>query len=279
MRVICFMVLMLVAAASGLAAGVPADHPDIAGWADAVASYAPGQAVDSEWQKPEMALGPAGGAVYDVVSLGRSGSIVLEFFTPLVRGPGWDFAVFENSFSEYFLELAWAEVSSDGETFVRFPGVSLTPGPVPAFGAVQPADVAGFAGLYPLGLGTPFDLDALVNDPAVVSGAVDVDQIRYVRLLDIVGDGSEFDSEGRPIYDPYPTTGSAGFDLQAVAVRGEERTDDAGYPSDGEPGGAGGGPAPESSGSAGVGGCSAGSGAGWSLALLAAGAAWLRRRR
>jgi len=33
-----------------------------------------------------------------------------------------------------------------------------------------------------------------------------------------VGDGSNLDSLGEVIYDPYPTSGSAGFDLDAVGV-------------------------------------------------------------
>ena len=39
-----------------------------------------------------------------------------------------------------------------------------------------------------------------------------------IRLIDIVGDGSATDASGDPIYDPFPTVGSAGFDLDAVAV-------------------------------------------------------------
>ena len=48
--------------------------------------------------------------------------------------------------------------------------------------------------------------------------------MQYVRLIDVVGDGSTFDSfpaaygGPHPIYDPYPTTGSSGFDLDAVGV-------------------------------------------------------------
>jgi len=39
-----------------------------------------------------------------------------------------------------------------------------------------------------------------------------------VRTGDLVGDGSESDSFGHPIYDPHPTQTSAGFDLDAVGV-------------------------------------------------------------
>ena len=37
-------------------------------------------------------------------------------------------------------------------------------------------------------------------------------------LVDVLGDGTNLDSEGDPIYDPHPPTGSAGFDLDAIAV-------------------------------------------------------------
>ena len=42
--------------------------------------------------------------------------------------------------------------------------------------------------------------------------------IRWVRVVDVVGDGSCTDSFGNVIYDPYPTIGSGGFDLEAVGV-------------------------------------------------------------
>ena len=50
------------------------------------------------------------------------------------------------------------------------------------------------------------------------SGLLDTYNIRWVRIVDIVGDGSYFDTSGDIIYDPYPTTGSAGFDLDAIGV-------------------------------------------------------------
>jgi hypothetical protein len=43
--------------------------------------------------------------------------------------------------------------------------------------------------------------------------------IQYVRLIDVVGDGSRLDGLGQPIYDPYATAfGSGGFDVDAVGV-------------------------------------------------------------
>src|SRR5205823_3796453 len=43
-------------------------------------------------------------------------------------------------------------------------------------------------------------------------------QVSQVRIVDIPGDGRCLDSNAHPIYDPYPTQGSVGFDLDGVAV-------------------------------------------------------------
>jgi hypothetical protein len=139
----------------------------------------------------------------------------MAFPHPICDGPGADFAVFENSFSNYNLELAFVEVSSDGVNFVRFPAWSFTEeevGPY-AVGAMDPTDIEGFAGKYKAGFGTPFDLAAL---PA--SATLDLQNIRFVRIVDIVGDGGTLDSGWRPIYDPTPTYGSGGFDLDGIGV-------------------------------------------------------------
>jgi hypothetical protein len=42
--------------------------------------------------------------------------------------------------------------------------------------------------------------------------------VTHVRIVDVVGDGSARDSDGRVIWDPYPTILTAGFDLDAVGV-------------------------------------------------------------
>jgi len=52
----------------------------------------------------------------------------------------------------------------------------------------------------------------------VLSGLVDLSRISHIRIIDVVGDGSALDSTAEVIYDPYPTTGSAGFDLDALGV-------------------------------------------------------------
>lgn len=195
------------------------DSADFSGWASSVVNVSYGSNVDNQWRTPEKALGPASGTAFDIVCLGDSGSITMGFAPGIKNGPGWDFAVFENSFSDTFLELAFVEVSSDGVNFLRFPARSLTPGPVGGYGRVDPADVDGFAGKYRQGWGTPFDLSDLALDAKVLTGLVNLSAIAFVRLYDVKGDGSVYDSAGRVVYDPYPQAGSAGFDLDAVGVR------------------------------------------------------------
>ena len=182
-------------------------------WASGWTDYVVGPDAVASWQTPEKALGAAVGDSYDIVSLGNGGRITLTFDQPIVDGNGYDFAVFENSFSNTFLELAWVEVSSNGSDFYRFNNYSYTPSAVGAFGSVDPTNIHGLAGKYKQGFGTPFDLAELAG----ISG-LDLNDIGYVRLLDILGNGSEFDSLGNKIYDPYKTTGSAGFDLDAIGV-------------------------------------------------------------
>jgi hypothetical protein len=187
---------------------------NVVGWASGWEDYVVGSHCDPNWQIPGKALGEANGTSYDIVSLGRGGEITLTFECGIGAGMGYDFAVFENGFSDTFLELAYVEVSSDGVSFVRFGNDSLTEGPVGEFGSVEATDVGGFAGKYRQGYGTPFDL-ALLTD---TSGLLDTNNIKWVRIVDIIGDGSYVDTSGDAIYDPYPTTGSAGFDLDAVGV-------------------------------------------------------------
>lgn len=198
--------------------GVPLDDARIAGWADDVHDVTFGDAVTADWRDPFEAVGPAEGASEAVVSLGQGGSITLRFDTPLRNGPGDEFAVFENSFSDTFLELGRVSVSSDGFTFATFDGAARDDAPVDAFGAVDPTTVHGLAGVVRQGFGTPFDLARLEFAEPVRRGFVDLSDIRFVRVDDVVGDGRERDAWGRPIYDPFPTSGSAGFDLDGIAV-------------------------------------------------------------
>ncbi len=195
---------------------VAADAP--IAWATGWVEAEYGAEVDAAWQTPAKALGPATGAFGDICALGDGGHLTLAFDTPAADGPGPDLAVFENAFSDTFLELARVEVSSDGYTFAAFDAVSRGEEPVDAFGALDAQGVWGLAGRYRAGRGTPFDLATLRQHSQVRAGVVDLAAIRYVRLVDVVGDGRDLDAFGRPIWDPHPTAISAGFDVEAVGV-------------------------------------------------------------
>jgi hypothetical protein len=165
-----------------------------------------------------FATGPA--LSNGLVSLGDGGQAILTFPFSIKNGPGFDFAVFENSFDGIFLELAFVEVSSDGENFVRFPATSLTDtnftiGP---FDYLEATQLNNLAGKYEAGFGTPFDLEEL----SAFEG-LNVNAVTHVRLVDVIGSNmSEFcsrDAAGRKVLDPWPTPfPSCGFDLDAVGV-------------------------------------------------------------
>lgn len=178
-------------------------------------------------------LGNVMGSIH-VLSLGRNGDITLGFDITITNGPGKDFIVFENSFyindlpGKVYAELMYVEVSTDGANFARFPSISNTSNP----GSIYPNDVINLAGVWPVYAnvdtnnidpfnanvagGDAFDLQSLNSNPLVQSGLVDLQNINYVRLIDILGDGSNLDSQGNPIYDPIDLDNGA--DLDAVAV-------------------------------------------------------------
>jgi hypothetical protein len=202
--------------------GVAASNAAILCWATGWTNYAPGTNVEAQWQVPSNAVGRAQGslgglgATNGVVPLGDDGSVVLTFPAPIADGPGPDFAVFENAFSDAFLELAFVEVSSDGDTFVRFPTHCLETNWIDTYGltnATDPTAYGGFAGKHVQGTGTPFDLKLLAGTPGL-----DVRRVTHVRIVDVKGDGSNSDTYGNPVFDPHPTFGSGGFDLDAVGV-------------------------------------------------------------
>jgi hypothetical protein len=241
--------LAIVAALLVLPAGVPAGpyneagisstNPAIIGWADGYTDLMRGPMDianpglgDVTFGSPGDALGAADCNYLHVVSLGDGGQITMIFNPPITNGPGVDFAVFENGFPSIgylFAELAFVEVSTDGYTFARFPNVSLTPAPIEGYDVLDPTNVHNLAGKHPGGniypcQGTPFDLSDLTGNPLVKGGQVNLGQIRYVRVVDVIGDGSTYDdgSPVHPVYDPYPTALSqGGFDLQAIAVLNE----------------------------------------------------------
>lgn len=218
--------------AAGAVDAVALDDSRIVGWASGWRRPATfGTNLEPAWKHVERALGPATGKWDDVVSLGNGGALTFTFDAPIADGPGLDLAVFENGFSPAFLELAWVEVSSDGEHFARFPSLSLQTEVVPGYGTLDASEVGGVAGRYAGGYGTGFDLAQLADDDAVLTGRLDLGAVRYVRVVDIVGDGLALDALGNPLFDPTPTFSSAGFDVEAIAVL---RTD-AGLPREGAP--------------------------------------------
>lgn len=155
-----------------------------------------------------------------VVSLGDGGSAILTFERPITNGLGWDFAVFENSFSDDFLELAFVEVSSDGINFYRFPATSNTQDTlqIESFGIVDATKINNLAGKYRAGFGTPFDLEELNNIQQL-----NINAITHIKIIDVVGciqsAFATFDRNGNKINDPWPTPfPSSGFDLDAVGV-------------------------------------------------------------
>lgn len=165
-----------------------------------------------------MALGKAG--ENGVVSLGDGGSAILTFDAPIVNGPSWDFAIFENGFIDSFLELAFVEVSSDGQNYVRFPATSNTQDTlqIGSFGALEATEIDQLAGKYRAFYGTPFDLEVLQGTPNL-----DLNSITHIKIIDVVGNISEayaqLDHVQQKINDPWPTPfPSGGFDLDAVGV-------------------------------------------------------------
>ena len=101
------------------------DDPRFVDWASGWKDVYYGENCADEWRTPHLACGKAGTSVFDIVCLGDGGSITMTFDNAIRDGEGFDFAVFENSFDEKFLELAYVEVSSDGVNFVRFPNLSF----------------------------------------------------------------------------------------------------------------------------------------------------------
>ena len=237
---------------SGPLEGVEHDDPGITAWATGIDMHWPvGFVPEGDFSHSSAALGPAPGTPDDVVTFGNGGWAVLSFDVTIRNHDGPDLVVFENGFQEYqsgadeiFAELGFVEVSSDNVHFARFPSVSLTsawPGETGLIDATDVYNLAGkhvnnddyFTGEYYSG--TPFDLADLESHALVLSGDVDLDDIHYVKIVDVYGhsDGTVTDDatsvinpdEGIPyavdhvIFDPgNDAYGLTGFDLDAVGV-------------------------------------------------------------
>ena len=173
---------------------------------------------------PADILGIASGVPTEAVSLGDAGSVTVKFADPIYDGPDFDFAVFENGISSgdpalIFMELGFVEVSSDGINFARFGALTSRTTAVASFEETDPDDYDNLGGNRLAGTGTEFDLFELSNHPLVISGDVDLNAILYVRIEDVVGNGSRSDFMGNPIYDPFPTPFiTGGFDIDAVGA-------------------------------------------------------------
>lgn len=205
--------------------GVPAGSSAITRWVDTLGpeGYQPGTdpAIDAGFSNYREAFGAASSSTTDVVCLGRGGRITFDLGTAIADGTGADLAIYENGIAgvdTLFAELAVVSVSSDGISWVRFPTATQNDQTVAAYAQIDPVLYRGFAGLHPAGTGTAFDLAELAETTEVTEGAVTLDSIRYIRVTDVVGDGASLADDGNAIYDPYPTTGSPGFDLDAVAI-------------------------------------------------------------
>ena len=125
--------------------------------------------------------------------------------------------MFGNSFDGTYLKLAYVEVLQDDVHWYLEPNYSLTPKPAGTswtyLNNMDPTNISGLAGKYIVGYGTPFSL----SDAIQIGGSgVGLPWADYVRLVDVIGDGSNLDSAGNPIYDPWPN--SNGFNAAGVGV-------------------------------------------------------------
>ena len=134
---------------------------------------------------------------------------------------------------------AFVDVSSDATNWARFPATYLNTDVLFQASVPDSPDhwlsqdvtmIDGLAGKAVLQYGTPFSLSTLTNHPNVTSGLVVLNNIRYIRLTDVIGDGSTTDQFGNVIYSPYydgaqlptlvaaPDSSTDGFCLRGVAI-------------------------------------------------------------
>lgn len=171
------------------------------------------------------------------VSLGDFGSIVVTFGTPIVNGPGLDFAVFENGsdFGEFGLglELAFVEVSSNGTDFFRFQSVADDADDIRAFGSFgSRPDATGLNNLagnqaldetFPTineRFGTGFDLEDLVGQ---AGPDLDLNNITAIRIIDVGGLDPEVlatlvDAENEPIFSAAQVDALTSFDSEGNVI-------------------------------------------------------------
>lgn len=227
--------------------------PRIAEWADHIADYSPAPGVGADFQDPVNYYGSLGdlydpdnppetgtrpefhgtdelfnGDIYDTTDsygfcgIDEVGSITVGFPRGIRNDPaGHDFAVFENGSlwsGSLGAELAYVEVSSDGEHFARFDGISQNTEYVfddygSSWATIDETNVYNLAGKHLSGWGTPFDLAELADHDLVNGGLLDLSEVHYVRLVDVPGSMTYLDSQDHGILDGWVTYGSSGFDF------------------------------------------------------------------
>jgi hypothetical protein len=207
---------------------IAANDPRLVEWANAIdparTQFAPRGSTVINQAGAFNSLGDLDAA--EIASGMQAGFLTITFPSGIKNGPGHDFAVFENgsiftSSPFLFAELAFVEVSSNGNDFARFSSRStnteamLDIGFGRGFASLDTTNVFNLAGKYQNGFGTPFELGELSNNPLVMQGLLDLNSIQYVKLVDIPGNGAFIDSQGNPILDAWLTSGgSGGFDFR-----------------------------------------------------------------
>lgn len=199
---------------------------------------------------PRMLGGPVGaglgGGSLDVHSLGVGGSATLGFDLTLADGPGADLVVYENGFvvtpGQVYTEACLVEVSTNGVDFARFP--TRYSGPAAqqsAFGSLPFGTFSGLVGGVPVlanvltntvdpldpvvSGGEAFDLAELADHDLVQQGLVDLQEVHFVRLVDVL-EGTVQDSSGSLIWDHGGTAGSADIDgVGVIQHAGEQAAD------------------------------------------------------
>jgi len=220
------------------------------GYAVLVVDFVPGPGGSFD---ADPAVGePTGGGLNqgstDVVSLGAGGTLTLQMDPAVLDGAGADLMVCENPFYvsgtlQSFAEVAFVEVSSDGEHFARLSSNYTGPDePLPIFTGIHPARYRGFAGVMPVSAHPPqvdpldvtaaggdlFDLHELVDDPLVQADLLDLGDIRFVRIVDVEA-GLALDTAGHTVFDCGVGFGSS-CDIDAVVGLNTVQNQDGGRP-------------------------------------------------
>jgi hypothetical protein len=212
--------------ANPLDGAIPSNSPRFVEWANDISSLASGLTHFASRGSTTISLtgfNSLGDLDATQIANGESpGFLTVTFRHGIANAAGPDFAVFENGFTfgspnGLFVDLAYVEVSTNGIDFARFPNLTLNTGPVQGSGAFAGYDMSNvwnLAGKHAQGFGTPFNLDDLLTNALVIGGQVDVNNIQYVKLVDVPGNGAFKDSLGNSILDNWLTTGSGGFDFR-----------------------------------------------------------------